>query len=177
MSAALYVGLMSGTSLDGVDAALADLSGAQPLLLGSVHRPFEPELRAALLELNAAGGDEIDRAARLSNELARRYADAVAALLAKYGKSASDIRALGCHGQTVRHRPELGYTTQIGNAALLAELTGICVVADFRSRDIAAGGLDVDRRVLRNLDRQAPATGLCTQDEADAGKATRLADR
>ncbi len=140
MSAALYVGLMSGTSLDGVDAALADLSGARPQLLANVHRPFEPELRVALLALNTPGSDEIDRAARLANELARHYADAVAALLAKGGKTARDIRALGCHGQTVRHRPERGYTVQIGNAALLAELSGITVVADFRSRDIAAGG-------------------------------------
>jgi len=140
VNAALYVGLMSGTSLDGVDAALADLSGAQPRLLGAVHQPFDAGLRAALLALNAPGSDEIDRASRLANDLARRYAAALAELLAKSGKQASDIRALGCHGQTVRHRPERGYTVQLGNAALLAELSGVTVVADFRSRDIAAGG-------------------------------------
>ena len=74
MSAALYVGLMSGTSLDGVDAVLADLAGKSPRLVAGEHRPFPAELRAALLELNAPGGDEIDRAARLANELARQYA-------------------------------------------------------------------------------------------------------
>jgi len=140
VSAALYVGLMSGTSLDGIDAVLADLAGKSPRLVAGEHRPFPAELRAALLELNAPGGDEIDRAARLANELARQYAAAVGALLGKAGKSARDIRALGCHGQTVRHRPERGYTVQLGNAALLAELSGITVVADFRSRDVAAGG-------------------------------------
>jgi anhydro-N-acetylmuramic acid kinase len=135
-----YVGLMSGTSLDGVDAVLADLSGARPSLLANAHVAFDPPLRAELLALNASGADEIERAAHAANELATRYASAVAAVLARAQVSPLAIRAIGCHGQTVRHRPERGYTTQIGNAALLAELTGIRVVADFRSRDVAAGG-------------------------------------
>jgi len=136
----VYVGLMSGTSLDGVDAVLADLSGAGPQLLASAHVPFEPALRGELLALNSSGENEIERAAQAGNGLAKHYADAVAAVLAQSGTSASSVRAIGCHGQTVRHRPERGYTTQIGNAARLAELTGISVVADFRSRDVAAGG-------------------------------------
>ena len=140
MTSALYVGLMSGTSLDGVDAVLADLSGPRPVLLGNAHVPFDPLLRRELLALNSSGADEIERAARAGNELAQRYADAVAAVLAKSKVPPSSVRAIGSHGQTVRHRPERGYTTQIGNAARLAELTGIRVVADFRSRDVAAGG-------------------------------------
>lgn len=140
MSAELYVGLMSGTSLDGVDAVLADLEGAVPRLLASAHRPFDAALRAELLALNASGNDELARAARCANSLARLYADAVAELLAHASVAPARLRAVGCHGQTVRHRPDAGYTLQLGNAALLAELCGARVVADFRSRDVAAGG-------------------------------------
>lgn len=139
MTRELYVGLMSGTSLDGVDAVLADFSGSGPRLLANSHLPFNAGLKRELLALNTPGANEIDRAARAGNELARIYAAAVAALAAANAPGA-EIRAIGCHGQTVRHRPEAGYSTQIGNAALLAELTGLRVVADFRSRDIAAGG-------------------------------------
>jgi len=130
---------MSGTSLDGVDAVLLDAAAA-PRVLASVHHPFDEALRRELLALNRAGDNEIDRSARLGNELAKRYAAAVADLLRGCGKRTDEVRAIGCHGQTVRHRPDRGYTVQIGNAALLAELAGISVVADFRARDIAAGG-------------------------------------
>lgn len=140
MSKAIYIGLMSGTSLDGVDAVLADLSGARPDLMANAHVPFDARLKGELLALNASGANEIERAALAGNELAQRYADAIAAVLEKSQTSRSAVRAIGCHGQTVRHRPERGYTTQVGNAARLAELTGIRVVADFRSRDVAAGG-------------------------------------
>ncbi len=140
MSAGLYIGLMSGTSLDGADAVLADFSGARPRLLADFHLEFDPRLRAELLALNARGDNEIERAALAGNALAHCYARAVAGVLGAAGQPASAVRAIGCHGQTVRHRPELGFTTQIGNAALLAELTGLRVVADFRSRDVAAGG-------------------------------------
>ena len=130
---------MSGTSLDGVDAVLLDAAAA-PRVLASVHHPFDEALRRELLALNRAGDNEIERSARLGNELAKRYAAAVTDLLRGCGKQADEVRAIGCHGQTVRHRPDRGYTVQIGNAALLAELAGISVVADFRARDIAAGG-------------------------------------
>jgi anhydro-N-acetylmuramic acid kinase len=131
---------MSGTSLDGVDAVLADFSAPSPRVLGAVHLPFDPPLRAELLALNSPGPDEIGRAALAGNALARRYAEALERLLAQAGVTAAAVRAAGCHGQTVRHRPERGYTVQIGNAALVAELAGVTVVADFRSRDVAAGG-------------------------------------
>jgi anhydro-N-acetylmuramic acid kinase len=139
VSSTLYVGLMSGTSLDGVDAVLLDAAAA-PRVLASVHHPFDDGLRRGLLALNSPGDNEVDRCARLGNELAKRYATAVDDLLRGCGKTSDEVRAIGCHGQTVRHRPDRGYTLQIGNAALLAELTGITVAADFRSRDIAAGG-------------------------------------
>jgi anhydro-N-acetylmuramic acid kinase len=131
---------MSGTSLDGVDAVLADFDGLKPRLLGDAHLPFDAALRCELLALNSSGENEIERAALAGNELARKYAAAVAEVLAASKTPAAEVRAIGCHGQTVRHQPARGYTTQIGNAALLAELTGIRVVADFRGRDVAAGG-------------------------------------
>jgi len=135
-----YIGIMSGTSLDGVDAVLADFSQGQPILLASQHIGFEPALRAELLALNQTGQNELERAALAANQLAQHYAQAVQALLAQTAKKPGAIAAIGCHGQTVRHRPELGYTLQLNNAARLAELTAIAVIADFRSRDIAAGG-------------------------------------
>src|SRR3569832_1847802 len=130
---------MSGTSLDGVDAVLAEIGPAgQVRLLHSHYLPYPDTLRTRLLALHTPQSDEIHLAALAANELARLYADTVKSLLD--GFTADRVRAIGCHGQTLRHRPEEGYTLQIGNAALLAELTGIAVVADFRSRDIAAGG-------------------------------------
>ncbi len=136
----LYVGLMSGTSLDGVDAVLADFSQTKFRALAHFHVPFDQDLRKALLALCTAGPDEIERAARLGQLLAARYAQATEGVCAKAGVGSAEIRAIGCHGQTVRHRPGQGFTVQIGNPALLAELTGLTVVADFRSRDMAAGG-------------------------------------
>ena len=130
---------MSGTSLDGVDAVLAEIGLAgQVRLLQTRYLPYPDTLRARLLALHTPQPDEIHLAAVSANELARLYGDAVKGLLD--GIAPDAVRAIGCHGQTLRHRPAEGYTLQIGNAALLAELTGITVVADFRSRDIAAGG-------------------------------------
>ncbi|HUO43952.1 MAG TPA: anhydro-N-acetylmuramic acid kinase [Burkholderiales bacterium] len=136
----LFIGLMSGTSLDGVDAVLADFSAPQPRLLAHHHRPFEIALRHELLVLNQQGHDELRLAALAANTLSREYAICVQALLDAANAESSAVAALGAHGQTVRHRPDLGYTLQLVNGALLAELTGIDVVCDFRSRDIAAGG-------------------------------------
>lgn len=135
----LYIGLMSGTSMDGIDAVLADINNA-PAPLHHTHQPFSPQLRAALLALNEPGSDELHRAALAANALVLGYAAVVRSLLAQAHVTADRVTAIGCHGQTVRHRPEAGYTIQLVNGALLAELTGIRVVCDFRSRDIAAGG-------------------------------------
>ncbi|WP_090828792.1 anhydro-N-acetylmuramic acid kinase [Nitrosovibrio tenuis] len=142
MKSAYYIGLMSGTSLDGIDAVLADFTPSLPSLLNSFYLPFNSDLRSRLLDLHQPGPDELHRAAMLGNELARHYAEAVIGLLDVGRVKPSEIVAIGCHGQTVRHCPqaEMGYTIQLSNPALLVELTGITVVADFRSRDIAAGG-------------------------------------
>jgi anhydro-N-acetylmuramic acid kinase len=144
----LYIGLMSGTSMDGVDGALVDFTGPIPAVLQVFSMPFAPALRAEMLALNTPGPNELHRAALAANALARNYAQVVHALLRASGLGAQAVRAIGAHGQTVRHQPGLvdasggpdGYTLQLNNPALLAELTGIDVVADFRSRDVAARG-------------------------------------
>lgn len=142
---ALFIGLMSGTSLDGVDAALVRFDeAAAPAVLAHHHLPMPPALGQRLLALNQPDGDELHHAALAANALARLYAQAVAALLASRGVDSRQVRAVGAHGQTVRHRPGefdgTGYTVQLLNGALLAELCAIDVVCDFRSRDLAAGG-------------------------------------
>lgn len=143
----LYIGLMSGTSLDGVDGVLADFdgaAGAPARVRAHRHEAFGDALRADLLSLNQAGSDELHRAALAGNAVARHYASVVNALLFDSGIAGRDVRAVGAHGQTVRHRPGEfdgnGYTLQLLNGALLAESTGIDVVCDLRSRDVAAGG-------------------------------------
>lgn len=194
MSREFYVGLMSGTSLDGVDAVLADLSGARPSVIANAHVTFDPALRTELLALNTSGADEIERATLAGNELAKHYAEAVAAALARAQVLPPAVRAIGCHGQTVRHRPERGYTVQIGNAARVAELTGVRVVADFRSRDVAAGGQGApltpsfhaavfaqagEDRVVLNLGGIANLSFLPSQGEVtgfDSGPANCLLD-
>ncbi|HEX4596278.1 MAG TPA: anhydro-N-acetylmuramic acid kinase [Burkholderiaceae bacterium] len=138
--AALYVGLMTGTSLDGVDAVLADLDGLAPRVVATVHVSLADDLRRELLLLSSSGSDELHRGAVASQHLARGYASAVMQLLLEANVEPAQVRAIGAHGQTVRHRPDAGYTIQLNAPAVLAELSGIDVVADFRSRDIAAGG-------------------------------------
>jgi anhydro-N-acetylmuramic acid kinase len=140
-----FIGLMSGTSLDGVDAVLAEVGPDGRLVArGHHHLGFPAALREELLALNRTGPDELHRAALAANAVVRHYAKAVAQVLAHTPFGAADISALGAHGQTVRHRPGefdgTGYTVQLMNGALLAELTGIPVVCDLRSRDVAAGG-------------------------------------
>ena len=134
----IFIGLMSGTSLDGVDGVLVDCTGGAPRHLADAHQPFDGALRDELLALNTSGANELTRAARAGNALAKVYATTVQALLTQVQDVT--VRAIGGHGQTVRHQPDEGYTIQLLNGALLAELTGIDVVCDFRSRDIAAGG-------------------------------------
>ncbi|UJP06019.1 MAG: anhydro-N-acetylmuramic acid kinase [Nitrosomonas sp.] len=134
---------MSGTSLDGIDAVLTDFRTANtPISLQTHFVPYDDALRAQLLSLHTPDHDELNRAAMLSNYLSHLYAKATADLLINAGFSAQQIAAIGCHGQTIRHCPETEkrYSIQLINTALLTELTGITVVSDFRSRDIAAGG-------------------------------------
>ncbi|CRM61265.1 Anhydro-N-acetylmuramic acid kinase [Pseudomonas sp. 24 E 13] len=134
-----YIGVMSGTSLDGLDIALIEQDSALSLI-ATHYIPMPAELRAELLSLCASGPDEIARSAIAQQSWVTLAAQGIHALLAQQNLTPHDIRAIGSHGQTIRHEPARGFTVQIGNPALLAELTGITVVSDFRSRDVAAGG-------------------------------------
>ena len=143
----LYIGLMSGTSLDGVDGVLASFGGDAGPAQVLAHRScrFDDALATELLALNSPGGvNELQRAALAANALARLYSQVVADLLTASATPREAVRAIAAHGQTVRHRPGefdgTGFTLQLNSPALLAELTGIDVIADFRSRDVAAGG-------------------------------------
>lgn len=131
-----FIGLMSGTSLDGVDGILTAFDDVQH----AAYVPFPASLRQELLALQSASDNEIHREALAANQLVLLYAECVQQLLKASGIPAADVRAIAAHGQTIRHLPASGYTRQINNPALLAELSGIDVIADFRSRDIAAGG-------------------------------------
>ncbi|CAB3766199.1 anhydro-N-acetylmuramic acid kinase [Burkholderia puraquae] len=137
----IYFGLMSGTSMDGVDGvAVRFEAGRAPVVLAEAFVGFAQSLRDALFALQQPGDDEIDRESLAANALVTRYAVCCHELQRTAGLSRDEIRAIGVHGQTVRHRPERGYTRQINNPALLAELTQVDVIADFRSRDVSAGG-------------------------------------
>ncbi|MBI0326310.1 anhydro-N-acetylmuramic acid kinase [Burkholderia plantarii] len=137
----VYLGLMSGTSMDGCDGvAVRFAAGEPPAVLAEGFVGFPDTLRDALFALQQPAPDEIDREAQAANALAARYAACCHELLRSANLAPDQIRAIGVHGQTVRHRPERGYTRQTNNPALLAELTGIDVIADFRARDVAAGG-------------------------------------
>jgi anhydro-N-acetylmuramic acid kinase len=132
---------MSGTSLDGIDAVLARFDpNGHPTILSRTSVPFTTSLKDELLALNTSGRDELARAALASNALVDLYAQAVGQALTQASVSRSEVIAIGAHGQTVRHCPNDGYTIQLNAPARLAELTGINVIADFRSRDVAAGG-------------------------------------
>jgi len=136
-----FIGLMSGTSLDGVDGVLVEMDDeGQMQQLAASYVPFTSDIRSSLFALQFSGFDEIHRASQAANQIVLVYAECVLHLLKNTGLYPEKITAIGVHGQTVRHRPEFGYTIQINNPSLLAELTNIDVIADFRSRDIAAGG-------------------------------------
>lgn len=143
-NSSLFIGLMSGTSLDGIDGVLADFSdAATPRTLAFAHEPYDAATRAELMALQSHCENELHRAMMMANSIAEGYAVVVHELLSRAKLSAKDIAAIGAHGQTIRHQPQAkpqGYTVQLLNAALLVERTRIAVVSDFRSRDIAAGG-------------------------------------
>ena len=135
----MYIGLMSGTSLDGIDAVLVEFNDS-PRLVASYSTPLPISLRQRLFELTTSGNHEIERIAEAEPAFAKVCANATRALLDQCSIQPGQISAIGSHGQTIRHIPEKAYTLQIGDPSLIAELTGITVVADFRRRDIAAGG-------------------------------------
>lgn len=138
---------MSGTSVDAIDSALTRCGGGTFELLATHLHPIPPRIREAVAALCNSGPDEIERLGVLDRELGLLFADATLALLQKSGSDPASVRAIGSHGQTIRHRPpsggaagEASFTLQIGDPNTIAERTGITTVADFRRRDVAAGG-------------------------------------
>lgn len=146
MTGGLFVGLMSGTSVDAVDSALLRCDGNRAELLHTREHPIDPDLRQRVAAISHSGDDEIERLGVLDRELGELFGAATLALLAEAKVDADAVQAIGSHGQTVRHRPPSGspgrapFTLQLGDPNTIAELTGITTVADFRRRDVAAGG-------------------------------------
>lgn len=141
INASLFIGIMSGTSTDGIDVAIVRMA-EQPELLHFSEYPMPSKLRDAILRLTAPGFGEIDNMGGLDRALGHVYADAALSAIKDAGLQTADITAIGNHGQTIRHRPATQYpfSLQIGCAATMAERTGITTISNFRSRDIAAGG-------------------------------------
>jgi len=137
-----FLGLMSGTSLDAVDAAIVDFSASTPKLHSHYQHPLPADLRSNILMLCTPGENEIERLGKCDVELGQIFASAALQLLQNAEISADQIQAIGCHGQTIRHSPKspLAFTLQIGDPNVIAHITGITTIADFRRRDIAAGG-------------------------------------
>jgi anhydro-N-acetylmuramic acid kinase len=137
-----FIGLMSGTSMDGIDAALVDLSGSQPRLLASLVLPWPEAERSALQALATSGHCSLETLGRLDAAAGERFAEAALVLLQQAGLTPDQVTAIGSHGQTLHHAPDGpdGFSLQIGDPSRIAERTGITTVADFRRRDIAAGG-------------------------------------
>lgn len=143
-----YLGLISGTSADGIDAALVRFDGGEtsPLqaeLIAARTLPWQPDVRARLVWLGQGGAlDSLDELGELDAQVGEAFADAALALLGEAGIPPSQVAAIGSHGQTVRHRPYVAhpFSLQIGDASRIVERTGITTIADFRRRDIAAGG-------------------------------------
>jgi anhydro-N-acetylmuramic acid kinase len=138
-----YIGLMSGTSADAIDAAALDVPASDPpRLLGTHQEPLPPDVHAAIHQLTTPSHDELERMGKLGVRLGGYFARAALAIIEKNRIARADVRAIGCHGQTIRHRPggTEPYTLQIGEPAIIVEETGITTVAHFRSRDLAAGG-------------------------------------
>ncbi|MBV1788899.1 anhydro-N-acetylmuramic acid kinase [Marinobacterium sp. D7] len=135
----IYLGLMSGTSVDAVDAVLARFEPDFELL-ASHSKPIKPALKQRILALAGASMYGVDDFGLLDRELGELFAETATELISLSGIPASRITAIGSHGQTVRHRPGQGFTLQIGDPSRIAEQTGLTTIADFRRRDVAAGG-------------------------------------
>ncbi|WP_290522980.1 anhydro-N-acetylmuramic acid kinase [Alcanivorax sp.] len=176
MSSELYIGLMTGTSVDGIDAVLAQIDDQHVSLLACHSHPLDDDLARDILTLCQPGEGELDAAGRVSRRLGRAYGQACEALLKHADVEANRVTAIGCHGQTVRHRPgKDGFSVQLGCPDTLACATGIAVVSNFRNKDMVLGGQgaplvppfhcrlfagDDERRAVVNIGGMANATLL-----------------
>jgi anhydro-N-acetylmuramic acid kinase len=193
----LYLGLISGTSMDAIDAALVDFDAAPLRIIATSATQFEPALKRRISALiDRADSVALDEVGQIDVELGRAFARAALELMRSAGVDAGQVTAIGSHGQTLRHRPDLPapFTWQIGDPNVLAEMTGVSVVADFRRRDVAAGGQgapllpvfhdqvfrsDSEDRVIANLGGIANITVLARDTSVtgfDTGPANRLLD-
>jgi len=136
----LMIGVMSGTSLDGIDIALTEIHRNKVSVIDFYHINYAKKVKENILKLHFPNNNELENSHVLSNELARLTGKAINRLLKKNNLIPSQIKGVGYHGQTVRHKPDKGYSIQIGNADLLAEITHLDIVSNFRNRDIAAKG-------------------------------------
>jgi anhydro-N-acetylmuramic acid kinase len=142
-ASALYIGLISGTSADGIDAALVRFEQNTPKLVHALTHPWPDALRTQILRVAQSEAKlDLDDYGRIDVAIGHVFAQSVQELLKQSGTSPASVRAIGSHGQTIRHRPtgEFPFTLQIGDASVIAEHSGIDVVADFRRADVAAGG-------------------------------------
>ncbi len=191
----LYLGQMSGTSADGIDTVLLEISDSGMRLLGQQAHPYSSELRQRVLRLCQPGDNEIEHMGELEYLLGEAYAEAALSLLAALNIPAARIRALGCHGQTLRHHPPssatIPFTIQCGDPNIVAEKTGIATVADFRRRDMAVGGegaplvpafhcaafaTPTEKRVIVNIGGIANITDPHTGCGFDTGPGNALMD-
>lgn len=141
----LYIGLMSGTSVNSIDAALIDFTGNELKIVASHEHDIPLEIKHKILEVCTPGENEIEKTGDLDRALGILFAHATDQLLGEAGVSPDDVKAIGSHGQTIRHHPkgvlsDLGFSTQIGDPNTIASLTGITTVADFRRKDVALNG-------------------------------------
>ncbi len=197
MSKKYYIGVMSGTSMDGIDSVLVDFQSGLPELIAAYTEDIPADLYKDLQRLSQPGRDEIFRSGRLDRQVGKAFARSVNGLLNKANISASDVIAVGSHGQTVRHMPnlEVAFTLQIGDPNTIAVETGIDVIADFRRKDVALGGqgaplvpafhqqvfnCDKTGRVILNIGGIANITYLPDNDEPvigfDTGPGNALID-
>ena len=197
MSSTRYVGVMTGTSVDGLDIALLDTETERPCIVAASTVALPARLAESLLALGAPGDDEVNRAGAADTTLGKFIGEAVLRNLDEWRQPARDVRAIGCHGQTIRHRPDAKppFTIQIGDPNIVAEVTGIDTVADFRRRDMAAGGEgapltplfhealfrdDRRHRVVLNIGGMANATMLPAASDSilgfDTGPGNALLD-
>jgi len=136
----LLLGVMSGTSLDGIDIVLIDQKNRSIKIIEFIHMPYNKNTRSDFLLLHSKQNSDLEHSIEMSISHAKITANGIKKILKKHKLQAKDVKCIGYHGQTIRHYPKSGYSLQLGNANLLAELTNITVVSDFRNRDIVAGG-------------------------------------
>ncbi|EDZ63809.1 anhydro-N-acetylmuramic acid kinase [Sulfurimonas gotlandica GD1] len=163
----LYIGVMSGTSMDGIDIALCGIDDTKCSLISSAEYPFDNELEAEILSV-INGSTTLEQIGTIDNKLGTMFADAINAFITKESIDATSIKAIGLHGQTLWHAPdaEFGFSMQLGDANVVSAKTNIQVVADFRRMDIANGGQGAPfapafhQEIFKHLDKKTAVLNI-----------------